>query len=156
MKKLLSSDYINNNLLEGEKVICYGKTHRIIFLPSVLTFFISMILFIVYIKATIIIGTLLLIYSLGTALQSFIYFISTEFAITNKRIISKIGLISVNTIELNFNKIESLQVEQSIIGRILNYGNLKLRGTGGSISTILMIENPMNFRKKSLELINKN
>jgi uncharacterized membrane protein YdbT with pleckstrin-like domain len=77
---------------------------------------------------------------------------SAEFAITNKRVIIKTGLISRKTIEMNLQKIESVNVDQSILGRLLGYGNLHIVGTGGSRETFRRIKKPITFRKKFQEL----
>ncbi|WP_241596539.1 PH domain-containing protein [Rosenbergiella epipactidis] len=43
---------------------------------------------------------------------------STELALTNQRIIAKVGLIQRNTVELRLEKVESLGIHQSVLGRI--------------------------------------
>lgn len=77
---------------------------------------------------------------------------TSEFAITNKRVIIKTGLISRKTIEMNLQKIESVNVDQSILGRLLGYGNLHIVGTGGTRETFKKIKKPIIFRKKFQEL----
>jgi uncharacterized membrane protein YdbT with pleckstrin-like domain len=75
-----------------------------------------------------------------------------EFAITNKRVIIKIGLIRRRTIELNLTKIESVNVVQSVLGRILGFGSIIIVGTGGTKEIFLNIKQPLKFRKKFQEL----
>lgn len=77
---------------------------------------------------------------------------SDEFAITNKRIIVKTGLISRKTLEMNLSKIESVNVDQSILGRLLGYGTIRIIGTGGTKEEFPNISNPIEFRKKFQEL----
>lgn len=77
---------------------------------------------------------------------------SDEFAITNKRIIVKTGLISRKTLEMNLSKIESVNVDQSILGRLLGYGTIRIIGTGGTREEFPNISNPIEFRKKFQEL----
>lgn len=72
---------------------------------------------------------------------------TTELAITNRRIIAKTGLIRRNTIELKINRVESLGVDQGILGRIFNFGSIIVRGTGGSNAPIPYIAKPLDFRK---------
>ncbi|MCG2586482.1 PH domain-containing protein [Massilia sp. TS11] len=76
---------------------------------------------------------------------------STELAITDRRVIAKFGFISRKTIELNINKIESLQVDQSLLGRIFNFGSLVLSGAGNPQAPIPGIANPLEFRRKFME-----
>jgi len=101
-----------------------------------------------------IIGTLLLpAYGIGLLFfaRAFIIFKSTELAITNKRVIAKFGFFSRRTIEINIQKIESLQVVQGLFGRMLDYGTLIIAGAGNPQAPITSISNPMNFRKAFIE-----
>ncbi|WP_336936496.1 PH domain-containing protein [Acinetobacter beijerinckii] len=74
--------------------------------------------------------------------------LTTELAITNRRIIAKTGLIRRNTIELKVNRVESLGVNQSILGRIFNFGSIVVKGVGGSNAPIPFISKPMEFRQQ--------
>jgi uncharacterized membrane protein YdbT with pleckstrin-like domain len=74
-----------------------------------------------------------------------------EFVITNKRVIVKKGLIAIWTLEMNLQKIETVNVEQSILGRLLDYGSLTLIGTGGTREKFECIKNPIRFRKAFME-----
>ena len=75
-----------------------------------------------------------------------------EFAITNKRIIVKTGLIQRHTLEMNLSKIESVNVDQSIMGRIFGYGTITIIGTGGTRESFPNIQRPMEFRKMFQEV----
>lgn len=77
-----------------------------------------------------------------------IHVITTELALTNRRIIAKSGLIRRNTIELKVNRVESLGVDQGILGRILNFGSIVVKGVGGSNAPIPYISRPMEFRQQ--------
>lgn len=74
-----------------------------------------------------------------------------EFVVTNKRVIIKKGLISIWTLEMNLQKIETVNVEQSILGRLLGYGSLTLIGTGGTKERFHCINDPISFRKAFME-----
>ena len=76
---------------------------------------------------------------------------STEIAITNRRIIAKFGFISRNTMEISIQKVESIQVHQSLAGRMLDYGTLIVSGTGSSHAPIPSISDPMSFRRAFVE-----
>ena len=71
---------------------------------------------------------------------------STELAVTDRRVIFKQGVIRRHTIEMNMDKVESVDVDQSILGRIFNYGDVTIRGTGASLEPLRMIEDPLKFR----------
>lgn len=76
---------------------------------------------------------------------------STELAITNKRVIAKFGFVSRRTVEINLAKVESIQVDQSVIGRILDFGSLVIAGAGDAHAPIPHIADPMSFRQKFME-----
>jgi len=71
---------------------------------------------------------------------------STELVITNKRLIAKFGIISADSIEIRFDRIESVRVNQSLMGRVFNYGNIVVTGTGATFDPIPGIAGPMRFR----------
>jgi len=71
---------------------------------------------------------------------------STELAITNKRLIAKYGVLSTHSIEIRFDKIETVQVSQGLIGRILNYGDIVVTGTGSTFDPIRHIASALRFR----------
>jgi uncharacterized membrane protein YdbT with pleckstrin-like domain len=73
---------------------------------------------------------------------------TTELVLTDRRIITKRGLISRNTVEMNLNKVESVHVDQSLMGRIFNYGDITVVGTGSSLEPLLGISSPLELRKK--------
>ena len=73
---------------------------------------------------------------------------TTELAVTNKRVIAKTGLIRRNTIEMFLSKVESVHVDQSVMGRIFNFGTVVLSGTGVQNATFRRISNPLRFRKE--------
>ena len=101
--------YVDSALTKGEHVIYQGKTSIWSLLPRIILGFIFLGLF-----------GLGLLFWIDAAIKYF----TTELAITNKRIIAKFGLISRTTIEINLQKIESIQVNQGILGRIFNFGSV--------------------------------
>ena len=70
----------------------------------------------------------------------------TEIAVTNRRVIYKKGLIRIQTNEMNTDKVESVQVDQSILGRMFDYGNVKILGTGEGFETLRTIASPLRLR----------
>jgi uncharacterized membrane protein YdbT with pleckstrin-like domain len=71
---------------------------------------------------------------------------STEIAVTDRRIILKRGFVRRHTVEMNMNKVESVDVDQTLIGRIFDYGNVTIRGTGSSFEKLRMIDSPLKLR----------
>jgi uncharacterized membrane protein YdbT with pleckstrin-like domain len=84
-------------------------------------------------------------------INALIRYLTSEFAITNKRIIIKVGLIKRITLEMNREKIESIGVDQGILGRIFNYGTIVISGTGSTKQIFKAIVNPIQFRKIAQE-----
>ncbi len=103
----------------------------------------------------LLLGLILLpVFGLGLLfwIAAFLEYKSTELAITNKKIIAKFGFIRRNTIELLLPKIESVQVNQSILGRMLNYGDVIASGAGNPQAPVPHIDNPIEFRKAFMEI----
>ena len=82
------------------------------------------------------------------SLKAFIKYISTEAAVTSKRVIFKTGFIRISTLEIRKEKIENIQVKQSILGRILGYGDLTFIGTGGSPVVFKIIQDPVGTKNR--------
>lgn len=130
------ASYVESTLIADEKVIYTAK----ISLWSMLPLFIFGLLF-------------LFLWGIGLLfwLVAFIRYKTTELAFTNKRVIAKFGFISRHTVELNLSKVESLQVDQGVLGRIFNYGTLIISGAGNPQAPIPGISNPMTFRRSFME-----
>jgi len=73
---------------------------------------------------------------------------ATEMAVTNKRVIVKSGLADRRTIELLLPRIESIAVEEPALGRLLGYGTVIVRGTGGTPEVFPQIAQPLRFREQ--------
>ena len=71
---------------------------------------------------------------------------TTEIAVTNLRVIYKTGFIQRRTNEMNMDKVESVQVDQSILGRILDYGTVIITGTGAGLEALPGIAQPIELR----------
>lgn len=71
----------------------------------------------------------------------------TELTLTNKRVVAKFGIISTKVIEIDLNKLESIQIDQSVMGKICDYGSLILSGAGNPKAPIPGISAPMSFRQ---------
>ena len=84
--------------------------------------------------------------ALSAGLRAFIRRATTELAVTDHRVIYKSGLLSRHTIEMNRDKVESVDVDQSLLGRIFGYGTVIVRGTGGSLEPMRNIGDPLSFR----------
>jgi uncharacterized membrane protein YdbT with pleckstrin-like domain len=158
--------YIDNNLITGEAVMYRARLHRILFVkPVVFALAIVAIAGLVFYAAdlketlstssTFLILFAILIAAAIPVLAQVVKWRSSEFAVTNKRVILKTGFIQSKTEEMFLNKIESVGVDQSIAGRILGYGTIVIRGTGGSLEPFHRVSAPLQFRKEIQEQIGK-
>ena len=95
---------------------------------------------------TLIIGCALLFAALVSFIGALIERKSTELVITSRRVIAKTGLIRRHTWEINAAKVEGVEVAQSILGRILDFGTVTVKGTGGGTAPIRNIDDPVAFR----------
>jgi uncharacterized membrane protein YdbT with pleckstrin-like domain len=80
---------------------------------------------------------------------------TTELVLTDRRIIAKRGFVSRDTVEMNLTKVESLHVNQGLIGRMLDYGDVTVVGTGSSLEPLRGVANPLELRRKLGEVAGK-
>lgn len=108
-----------------------------------------------FLSPLILLGVVTLpIFGLGLIflISAYLKYISTEIAITNKRVIAKFGFIRRKTTEINIDRIESIQVDQGIWGRIFNYGSLVVSGAGNPQAPIPGISEPLEFRRAFIDI----
>jgi uncharacterized membrane protein YdbT with pleckstrin-like domain len=151
----MSMRYVRRVLQPGETVVYSTKLHWFVYLWAILLFIICLVLagaarsmadkqnISLALNIAALIFALL---ALPSALRAFIQRWTTELAVTDRRVIFKEGLFARHTIEMNRSRIESVDVDQSIPGRILGYGKITVRGTGGSFEPISCIDDPLAFR----------
>jgi len=138
--------------MNGESILYHTKLHWVIFLWSIIWFIVAIILFIGGGDAATA-GGLFILIAMGTGIISFINFKTSEFGVTNKRVIVKIGFIRRNSLEVLLSKIEGIQVNQGILGRIFGFGSIMVSGTGGTKDPFHKIDAPLEFRRKVQEQI---
>ncbi len=138
--------YIEKNLLNGENILYSGKMHWVVFLWPIIWLIIGLMLLDSF-------GGLFILIALGTSIASLINYTTSEFGITNKRVIVKVGFIRRNSLEVLLSKVEGIQVNQGILGRILGFGSITVTGTGGTKDPFHKIAAPLEFRKSVQEQI---
>jgi uncharacterized membrane protein YdbT with pleckstrin-like domain len=142
--------YVEEVLQPGEKILFASTIHWLIYAPAIL-------LLIVAIAATFQtvggseslwrgISLVCFAAALLSAARAWFKRWTTEIAVTDRRIIYKRGFIRRHTIEMNMDKVESVDVNQSLLGRILGYGDVLVRGTGVGFEPLQMIESPIELR----------
>ena len=86
--------------------------------------------------------------ALVTFAWSWILYSSSEFAVTNKRVVMKVGFVRLRTLETLLSKVESIDVDQTVLGRMFDYGTIVVVGTGGSRESFNRIGKPLEFRRQ--------
>ena len=148
--------YVQRTLLEDEKVI-YQATISLwqYFFSMLVSFFIFLMALWSMFSGYMLFGFFLLLTIGITCSYIAVVYYTSELAITNKRVLSKFGLIYRTTYELRLDKIESVSVDQSIFGRIFSYGTLKISGTGGNVTPITGIAHPIQFRRELAKVLDE-
>ena len=146
--------YIDEILQPGEKVLYSTNAHWIFYLPAIAAWIVALILFILS-RSTTTEGLVLLCLSASAVaaltalywtLKGWFHRFTTETDVTNLRVVHKTGFIKRRTFEMALTKVESVDVNQSILGRILNYGDVTINGVGEGRETISTIAAPLAFR----------
>lgn len=128
--------YIQQSLTKGEQVVLQARISWWSQLPMLILGFLLLPF----------LGLGLLLWLIAIA-----RYFTTEMAITNKRVIAKFGFISRRTVEINLQRIESIQVHQGLLGRLFNYGSIIVSGAGNPQAPIPGISDPLGFRRSFSE-----
>src|SRR6202165_2132776 len=146
--------YIDNILQPGEKVLYSTNAHWVFYFPAIAAWIVALFLLLLS-RQTITESIVLLclsaaavaaIVALYWSVKAWFHRWTTETDVTNMRVVHKTGFITRKTFEMSLDKVESVEVNQSILGRILNYGNVTVRGVGEGSEEIKPIASPLDFR----------
>ena len=147
--------YVEKHLIPNETVLYFTRLSWIIYLKTI--FFLLAGLAVLAWSVTNpdsanalypVAGVLLLV-GFTLFLVAFIRRRSSEFAVTDKRVIIKVGLFSRRSVEILLTKVEAITVEQTLLGRIFGYGTIIIIGTGGTHEPFHLIGDPLEFRRQS-------
>lgn len=160
--------YVEQNLISGEQVAYRSGLHWIVLLRAIIVAAVLGLLGVVMLAEgsqvdgaqsrqivsgfgvlAIVVGA---IYLLGAVIQRR----GAEFAVTNKRVIFKTGVMRRSSEEIFLNKVESVTVNEGMLGRMLDYGTINVRGTGGTFEPFHKIAHAQEFRRHVQEQISKN
>ena len=140
--------YVTKQLAEGERVLHSTTLHPIIFVtPAIAAFFAAVAdLGLFFGEAPA--GGMAEFAVAGLIIGAWVRYTSSEFAVTDRRVIIKVGFITrKKTMEMSLTKVESVQVDQTITGRMLNYGTIVVTGTGGTKESFKLLRRPLEFRQ---------
>ena len=145
--------YVERHLLAGERVVYKTRLHWVLFLKPVLVFLVGVALAVLLRQVQDppwlwMIGAAVGLIGLGWGLIHYVELMTSEFAVTSTRLILKVGLISRYTTELLLTKVETIGVQQGLLGRLLGYGDLTVTGTGGAREVFRRVRDPIGFRNR--------
>jgi uncharacterized membrane protein YdbT with pleckstrin-like domain len=143
--------YVEGHLLAGEHVVYKTRLHWILFLRPALVVVAGIALALVLRPVQDppwlwMIGAGIAVIGLVWGLVHYVELMTSEFAVTSSRLILKVGLISRYTTELLLTKVETIGVQQGLMGRMLGYGDLTVTGTGGAREVFRRVRDPIGFR----------
>ncbi len=156
--------YVKNNLLPNEKLIYSARIHfAVVGFPMFLSV-LMLLLFVLLLPGTgevdpstegmvLLCDVPMIFIALAMLLQAIMILLTTEFAVTNRRVIAKTGFIRRQTLEMMLSKIESVSVKQTISGRLMNFGTVTVTGTGGTSESFKGIRNPLKLRHQIYQVI---
>ncbi|MGA7492066.1 MAG: PH domain-containing protein [Syntrophobacteraceae bacterium] len=153
--------YIDRNLMDGEHIVYRAKLHWVIFIWPIVWFIVALAFYGVGVNIKeanvrifiVAIAGMFILSAIITFIRPLIQYVTSEFGITNRRVIVKIGLFRRTSLEVLLNKIEGIQVNQSILGRLVGFGSITVTGTGGTKDPFHNIGAPFEFRKQAQEQI---
>lgn len=146
--------YIEDILQPGEKVLRSTTIHWIVYAPAMVAWAAAIVFFalqrgavtdglnILWLTLSLVAAVIALYWSFRAWFQRW----TSETDVTNFRVVHKEGFIQRRTFEMNLDKVESVDVNQSIAGRLLGYGDVLIRGVGEGDKDIRMIGSPIQFR----------
>jgi uncharacterized membrane protein YdbT with pleckstrin-like domain len=141
--------YIENTLMDDEEMVHITRLHPIILLmPAAATSLLAGSFAIVdSLPYAQIVVAIFLFASLWRLSDRLIFFLSSEFGVTSKRVLGKTGFIRRTSLDIVLGKVEAIRLSQTILGRVLNYGDIEVTGTGGTEEVLRFIPDPLTFRK---------
>ena len=146
--------YIDDILQPGEKVLYSTNAHWIFFLPAIIGWIAVGVLLVLSSMVPagppalicLSLAAISAVAALYKTVTAWFHRWTTETDVTNFRVVHKTGFIKRQTFEMSVDKVESVDVDQSILGRILNYGDVTVLGVGEGGKTLDMIASPLSFR----------
>jgi uncharacterized membrane protein YdbT with pleckstrin-like domain len=150
----LMARYIDDILQPGEKVLYFSSLHWVIYTPAIIAWLVAAALLVAsrftlndnLILLCLASAAVVALAALYWSLRAWFRRWTTETDVTNLRVVHKTGFITRKTFEISIDKVASVSVDQSIMGRILNYGDVLIENMGDDKQTIQMIAAPLAFR----------
>ena len=148
------SHYILDNLMPGERLIQATRVHPLVMVPSAVIAsggFLFGAAGLAVGGPGYVVGMVGLLTSFVAAFLALTYLIehlTTEFSCTDRRIVIKSGFLTTRVREMPLSKVEALLIERSLFGKMLGYGTVIFKGSGGTRRTCGCIEDPSEFYRQ--------
>lgn len=151
--------YYQKVMRPDEKLAFASSIHWIVYWPAVLFLLLAVVAYAVKgalqlegreASACVAAAVVFALLALIAFIRAFFRRVGTEIVVTNHRVIYKRGLMARHTVEMNVSKIETVDVEQSLWGRLFGYGDVVIRGTGGTFEPLVGIASPLQLRNAIL------
>jgi hypothetical protein len=141
-------NYVAKNLLQGEIIAFSTKLHwKLFIVPTLTVCFVLLPLAYLALRSDTKALVLVPLTLVAAALfPPYLQRISSEFAVTNKRVIIKVGVLTTRSYELLLSKVEGIAVSQPLLGKLLGYGSIVVTGSGGTQEPFANIQGPLAFR----------
>lgn len=144
--------YVDEILEPGEKVVFKTRLSWTLYGPAIVYALIALALTFFSASAAGF-GVAVFVVAALAAVAAFVSFLrawfrrwTTEIAVTDRRVVLKRGFIRRHTVEMNMQKVESVDVDQTQLGRLFNYGTVTIKGTGSTLESFRMIDHPLKLR----------
>lgn len=152
-REVIRMGFVDENLLPGETIVYRAHVHwKVFVLPAFFALaalgLIVSALVVEVNRWLLIPGFVLLAPAVIIGIERWIRYSASEFAVTERRVLIKVGVIRRHSVEILLEKVEGIGVSQTVPGRLLNFGSIDVTGTGGTRETFHEISNPMEFRRQ--------
>jgi uncharacterized membrane protein YdbT with pleckstrin-like domain len=153
--------YVTRHLMPGEAVVRETHLSRIVYLPAIILLALAGLLAVVVYRGgaetsgAVVLPVAFLAGALLMLLWAFVRVSASEFAVTNKRVVVKVGLFRRHSTETLLRQVEGITVDQGFLGRIFNYGTIVIEGTGSDRTPYSGIAGPLQFRLAVQEQIDR-
>jgi membrane protein YdbS with pleckstrin-like domain len=141
--------YVEDHLLPGEELRHRAHLHKFIYVGPVL---LSLLLLAAgswaLLNELTLMGLIVVALAALPLAWAYVSYTSSEFAVTNKRLIIKVGWIQRRTLETMLSKVEAIGVDQTVFGRMFGFGTITVTGTGGTKEPFANIADPLDFRRQ--------
>lgn len=147
--------YVRQNIMDEEEVIMQMHVHWIVFVPWFLVTILvlsTMFFFPTNITMIIIVRVIAAGFFMKAS-ASLIYFWTSEYGVTTRRVLGKTGLVRIRSVDILLQKVEAVKFEQGILGRIFDFADLIVTGTGGTVEVLTDVPNPMAVRNAIQEQV---